>query len=48
MLKNLVQKVSIQMGSKIRTCLDFERSKLGWILNGQNFEWDLKYESPTI
>ena len=41
MIKKLVQKVSIQMGSEMWTSLDFKWSKLGWLLNGPNFEWDL-------
>ena len=34
-----------QWGSEIRTGLDLEWSKRGWIANGLNFEWDL---GPTI
>ena len=38
----------VQWGSKIRTSLDFEWSKRGWVLNGLDFEWGLKSESQTI
>ena len=38
----------VQWGSEIRTSLDFEWSKRGWVSNGLYFEWDLKCWSPTI
>ena len=38
----------IQWGSEIRTSLDFEKLKGGWVPNGPDFEWDLKSGSPTI
>ena len=37
-----------QWGSEIRTGLDLEWSKRGWVANGMDFEWDLKYGSQTI
>ena len=39
---------NVQWGSEIRTSLDFEWSKRGWVANGPGFEWDLKSGSPTI
>ena len=39
---------TLQWGSEIRTSLDFEWSKRGWVTNGPDFEWDLKFGSPTI
>ena len=36
------RKIQIQWGSEIRTRLDFEWSKRGWVANGRDFEWDLK------
>ena len=39
---------SIQWGSEIQTRLDFEWSKRGWVVNGPDFEWDMKSGSPTI
>ena len=38
----------IQWGSGIWTSLDFEWSKLGWVANGADFDWELKSGSPTI
>ena len=38
----------VQWESDIRTSLDFEWSKRGWVANGQDFEWVLKMGSPTI
>ena len=38
----------IQWGSEIRTSLDFEWSKRGWVANGPDFELNLKSGSPTI
>ena len=38
----------LQWGSEIRTSLDFEWSKRGWVANGPDFERDLKSGSPTI
>ena len=38
----------LQWGSEIRTSLDFEWSKIGWVANGLDFEQDLKSGSPTI
>ena len=42
------QVTSVQWGSEIRTRLDFKWSKRGWVANGVNFEWDLKFGSSTI
>ena len=36
------------VGSEIRRSLDLEWSKRGWVANGLDFEWDLKFGSPTI
>ena len=38
----------VQWGSEIQPSLDFEWSKIGWVANGLDFEWDLKSRSPTI
>ena len=38
----------LQWGSEIRTRLDFEWSKRGWVPNGPDFEWDLKSRNSTI
>ena len=38
----------LQWGSEIRTSLDFECSKRGWVSNGPDFEWDLISGSPDI
>ena len=38
----------IQWGSETRTSLDFKWSKKGWVANGLDFEWDLKFGTPTI
>ena len=40
--------VIIQWESELRTSLDFEWSKRGWVVNGPYFEWDLKSISPHI
>ena len=40
--------IQIQWGSEIQTSLDFEWSKRGWVANGLDFEWVLKYGSPVI
>ena len=32
----------IQWGFEIRTSLDFESSKRGWVAKGPDLEWDLK------
>ena len=37
-----------QWGSEIWTRMDFRWSKRGWVLNGLDFEWDLKSGNPTI
>ena len=37
-----------QWRSGIRPSLDFKWPKRGWEANGLDFEWDLKFESPTI
>ena len=48
--KNVFDDLShrIQWGSEIRTILDFEWSKRGWISNGFDFEWDLKAQPFKI
>ena len=38
----------LQWRSEIRTSLDFEWSKRGWVANVLDFEWDLKSGSLTI
>ena len=38
----------LQWGSEIRTSLEFEWSKRGWVSNVPDFEWDLKSGSSTI
>ena len=40
--------IRIQWGSEIRPSLDFQWSKTGWVANGLDFEWDLKFGSPAI
>ena len=40
--------VKTTLGSEIRTILDFEWSKRGWVANSLDFEWDLKSGSPSI
>ena len=47
-IATLIQRFEIQWGYEIQTSLDFIRSKRGWFANGQDFEWDLKSQSPTI
>ena len=47
MNKFSIQMVEVQWGSEIGTSLGFEWSKRGWVANGLDFEWDLKYGSPT-
>ena len=43
-----VLKSSLHWGSEIQTSLDFDWSKRGWVANGLNLEWDLKFRSPTV
>ena len=45
---SVIQEFLIQWGFEIWTSLDFKWSKRGWIVNGPDFEWDLKSRSPTI
>ena len=40
--------VLVQLGSEIRTSLDFEWLKSGWVANGQDFKWDLKARQMAI
>ena len=40
--------IHLQWGSEIQTSLDFEWSKRGWVANGLDFKWVLKYGSPVI
>ena len=35
-------------GSEIQTSLDLEWLKWGWVVNGPDLEWNLKFGSPTI
>ena len=42
---NLVKLITL--GSEIRSSLDLEWSKRGWVANGPDFKWDLKSQSPT-
>ena len=42
-----LQIVYVQWGSEIWTSLDFKWSKIGWVANGLDFDWDLKFGSPS-
>ena len=47
-IKSRLQMFPDTKRSEIRTSLDFEWSKRGWVANGLDFKKDLKFKSPTI
>ena len=38
----------ITVGAEIWTSLDLEWSKRGWVANGLDYKWNLKFGNPTI
>ena len=45
---SISKKERLQWGSEIHTSLDYKWLKKGWVVNGPDFEWDLKSGSSTI